>query len=122
MLITKINYDADRAGNEILSMRMPIQIELSWSQSSAKSYAALSDVLGSKTRTCRVSFGTYSIKNITRDAVTGEVSFTISDSNGYSGVADVETEADVYAADGAIVVECAAGRSERQHAAGCACL
>ena len=64
---------------------------------------------GSKTQTS-VSFGTYSIKNITRDAVTGEVSFTISDSNGYSGVADVETEADVYAADGAIVVECAAGR------------
>lgn len=85
-------------------------IELVCNPVQKKSYAAYYPMFpGSETQTS-VSFGTYSIKNITRDAVTGEVSFTISDSNGYSGVADVETEADVYAADGAIVVECATGR------------
>lgn len=106
MLITKINYDADRWERNIVNA----YAKLVCNPVQKKSYAAYYPMFpGSKTQTS-VSFGTYSIKNITRDAVTGEVSFTISDSNGYSGVADVETEADVYAVDGAIVVECAAGR------------
>ena len=111
MLITKINYDADRWERNIVNAYAnQMGIELVCNPVQKKSYAAYYPMFpGSKTQTS-VSFGTYSIKNITRDAVTGEVSFTISDSNGYSGVADVETEADVYAVDGAIVVECAAGR------------
>ena len=111
MLITKINYDADRWERNIVNAYAnQMGIELVCNPVQKKSYAAYYPMFpGSETQTS-VSFGTYSIKNITRDAVTGEVSFTISDSNGYSGVADVETEADVYAVDGAIVVECAAGR------------
>lgn len=113
MLVTKINYDADRWERNIVNAYAnQMGIELVCNPVQKKSYAAYYPMFpGSKTQTS-VSFGTYSIKNITRDAVTGEVSFTISDSNGYSGVADVEAEADVYvyAADGAIVVEGAAGR------------
>lgn len=80
-------------------------------QSSAEKVVCglLSDVSGVKDTDISVVWHILH-QNITRDAVTGEVSFTISDSNGYSGVADVETEADIYAVDGAIVVECAAGR------------
>lgn len=108
LLITKISYDADRwEANIVNAYANQMGIELVCNPVQKQSWAEYYPMFpGAKMQTS-VSFGTYAIKNISRNTATGEVSFVVSDSNGMSSVSEVDSEpkCNVYAVDGAIMAD-----------------
>lgn len=120
LLITKIQYDSLKwADNTVNANGAEMGITYvcnSVQKSSLYTYYPMFP--GHKVQTS-VSFGSYTIKKVQRDATTGAVSFTISDSNGESKVADTEAEtAKAIASKGCIKIEGEPARTTVYNATG----
>lgn len=107
MLITRVEYDKERWEDNKVNA-YPYSMGLVYVCNSVQKtsmYNYYPMFPGEYVQTS-VSFGTYSIRNIQRDALTGAVTFTISDSNGDSKVSDAEIQtAKIVAGKGCIKIE-----------------
>lgn len=107
LLVTKINYDADRWDRNIVNAYPDnMGIELVCNSVQKQSFADYYPMFPGRRVQSSVSFGSYAISGIARDKATGEVTFTLRDRYSHSSVADEDAAAvNVYTDSGCIVVD-----------------